>query len=95
MSGIYIENAKLPEQGDELIIFEDGSVWTTMRPTRGYFRIDGAIAVEVPDHGRLIDADAFENRNAYFWNLDFINPKYPDTLANLVNSAPTIIPANK
>jgi len=42
-------------------------------------------------HGRLIDADAFEKENAYFWNRDFINPKYEDTLADLVNAAPTII----
>ena len=47
----------------------------------------------VPPHGRLIDADAFEKENAYFWNRDFINPKYEDTLADLVNAAPTIIEA--
>jgi len=46
-------------------------------------------------HGRLIDADAFEKENAYFWNRDFINPKYEDTLADLVNAAPTIIEAEE
>lgn len=52
--------------------------------------------VEVPTpHGRLIDADAFEKENAYFWNRDFINPKYEDTLADLVNAAPTIIEAEE
>lgn len=50
--------------------------------------------VEVPTpHGRLIDADAFEKENSYFWERDFINPKYEDTLADLVNAAPTIIEA--
>lgn len=50
--------------------------------------------VEVPEpHGRLIDADAFEKENAYFWERDFVNPKYEDTLADLVNAAPTIIEA--
>ena len=45
---------------------------------------------------RLIDADAFEKENQYFWNLDFINPKYGETLADLINAAPTIeIPEQK
>lgn len=50
---------------------------------------------EVQAHGRLIDADAFEKQNAYFWNRDFINPKYSETLADLVNAAPTIIEAEE
>ena len=48
--------------------------------------------VPVPKHGRLIDADAFAEKNKYFWNLDFINPKYSETLSDLVEAAPTIIP---
>jgi hypothetical protein len=51
--------------------------------------------VPIPPHGRLIDADKFEKENAYFWNCDFINPKYSDTLADLVNAAPTIIQADE
>lgn len=46
-------------------------------------------------HGRLIDADAFEKENTYFWERDFVNPKYGDTLADLVNAAPTIIEAEE
>ena len=51
--------------------------------------------VPVPPHGRLIDADAFEKVNAYFWGMDFINAKYEDCLCDLINAAPTIIPASE
>lgn len=52
--------------------------------------------VEIPtSHGRLIDADEFEKENEYFWDLDFINPMYSDTLSDLVNAAPTIIEAEE
>lgn len=53
-----------------------------------------AVSVPTP-HGRLVDAGVFEKANAYFWNKDFINPKYPDTLADLVNAAPTVIEAEE
>ena len=58
-------------------------------------RPDNCPLVELPPHGRLIDADAFEKDNAYFWGRDFINPKYDDCLCDLINAAPTIIPSNK
>ena len=50
------------------------------------------VEIKAP-HGRLIDAKAFETENAYFWGRDFINTIYEDTLADLVNAAPTIIEA--
>lgn len=58
-------------------------------------RLDSCPLIPVPPHGRLIDADAFEKANAYFWGRDFINPKYEDCLCDLVNAAPTIIPAEE
>ena len=47
----------------------------------------------LPEHGRLIDADAFEKDNSELWGCDFIHPKYCDTLADLVSNAPTILEA--
>lgn len=47
----------------------------------------------LPDHGRLIDADAFKKDNSELWGCDFIHPKYCDTLADLVSNAPTILEA--
>lgn len=58
-------------------------------------RSDNCPLFEVPPHGRLIDADEFEKKNEYFWHRDFINPKYSDTLEDLVNAAPTIISASE
>ena len=54
-----------------------------------------ATAVSVPPHGRLIDADRFYDDNSYFADKDFIDSKYGDTLMDLINNAPTIIPAKK
>lgn len=45
-------------------------------------------------HGRLIDADMFLSRNAYFADKDFIDSKYGDTLKDLIDNSPTIIEAD-
>lgn len=58
-------------------------------------RADDCPIASVPPHGRLIDADAFERQNVYFWNRDFVNSKCSETLADLVNAAPTIIEAEE
>lgn len=54
-----------------------------------------ATAVPVPPHGRLIDADQFHKDNKDYWDRDFNYPQYEDTLADLVNAAPTVIPASE
>jgi hypothetical protein len=43
----------------------------------------------------LIDADQFHKDNKEYWGRDFNHPQYEDTLADLVNAAPTIIPAEE
>lgn len=40
-------------------------------------------------HGRLIDADALKEREKELWDCDFIHPQYEDTLADVINRAPT------
>jgi len=50
---------------------------------------------ELPEHGDLIDRDAFREENEYYLNREFINPKYEDTLDDLLKDAPVVIPANK
>lgn len=37
---------------------------------------------------KYIDADKFLQDNAYFADRDFINPKYEDTLRDLIDGAP-------
>lgn len=92
--GIYIPGMEIPKEGYLIVrIYANGEVY---EPTNcAYILNKVATAVPIPPHGRLIDADAFEKKNAYFWNRDFINPKYSETLADLVNVAPTIIPAEE
>ena len=48
--------------------------------------------VEIPPHGRLIDADAFIKENWYFVDKDFIDSRYDTTLRELVADASTVIP---
>ena len=103
--GVYIKEMEIPKScpcklvgvGYDLYCSFTSGIPSRMREYRECCekekRPDWCPLVEVPPHGRLIDADAFEKENAYFWNRDFINPKYEDTLADLVNAAPTIIEA--
>ena len=58
-------------------------------------RIDGCPLHELPEHGDLIDRDAFREENEYYLHREFINPKYEDTLDDLLKDAPVIVPSNK
>lgn len=54
--------------------------------------------VPVPDHGRLIDADALKERatkHLYASNHGSMAEAYFSALIDLIDSAPTIIPADK
>ena len=55
----------------------------------------GCPLVELPEHGNLIDRDAFREENEYYLHREFINPKYEDTLDDLLKDAPVIVPASK
>ena len=99
--GIYLANMEMPKSCyvcpfcDYVSARCDAVNGNPYTPESRYEkRADFCPLIPVPDHGRLIDADAFEKENSFFWNRDFINSKYSDTLADLVNSAPTIIPAS-
>ena len=58
-------------------------------------RLPDCPIVELPEHGDLIDRDAFREENEYYLHREFINPKYEDTLDDLLKDAPIIIPSNK
>ena len=94
MMGVYIRGMEMPTNcGECPMICEDDLCRITKGGRTIKDRPPHCPLIEIPPHGRLIDADAFEKQNAYFWNRDFINPKYSETLADLVNAAPTIIEA--
>ena len=84
---ILIPGMEMPKDGKQtFIVSSNGVVFSGS----GFFE-----AVELPPHGRLIDADAFLARNAYFADREFVNPMYDDTLKDLVDRAKTIIPADQ
>ena len=58
-------------------------------------RPDWCPLVELPEHGDLIDRDAFRAENEYYLNREFINSKYEDTLDDLPKDAPVVLPSNK
>lgn len=85
MSGIYIPGVEMPKTGERalwLVIHSDGVVEYEDNKGFGWKR---ATATHVPEHGRLIDADALAyeyDEDSHEWGYD-------------IHSAPTIIPADK
>ena len=96
MSGIYIPNMEMPTNEPLIIkINPDGSVSTTWK--NGYKKYE---AVPVPDHGRLIDADAHnealeKHRNTYAQDHEFPWGITLDAFEWELAQVPTIIPADK
>ena len=82
--GIYVPGIKLPKEGDCIIVYSDGEVWGDGKPIGKV-----GTAVELPPHGRLIDADALKNK--HHWTDDFYETEYVEV--EDIDAAPTIIPA--
>jgi hypothetical protein len=90
MTEILIRGMFFPREGHRVIrIYADGRV------EGEHSGITLGVADELPEHGDLIDRDAFREENDYYLHREFINPKYEDTLDDLLNDAPVIIPASK
>ena len=106
--GIYIPDMEMPKDGAfvEVLIWSDGHVTKT---GDSYFAEDGKAyyracdweyfsAIPVPDHGRLIDADALEQDAQS--RLQICN-KYdnqfqkPYEVMRAIALAPTVIPASR
>ena len=84
MSGIYIPGMGMPQRDEVITIYPDGTAHRHHLGLR--LRISESKAIPVPDHGRLIDADAteklFRGMGAEVW----------DDSADIIADAPTIIP---
>ena len=70
MSDILIKNMEMPTEGERLnlTILSDGSVIEHFRNESGKwssYRTAGVKAIEVPTHGRLIDADILRMKYEY------------------------------
>jgi hypothetical protein len=81
MADILIKGMEMPKGFTDVRIYADGRV---ISRTLLSFGEEIATAVPVPDHGRLIDADALIRD----WPTGLVKT------ADVINNAPTIIPAD-
>jgi len=83
--GLYIHGMKLPPKGKVkmLVLFDDGVLLDNADGQNQW------MAIELPPHGRLIDADALKNK--HHWTDDFYETEYVEV--EDIDAAPTIIPA--
>lgn len=102
MRGIYIKGMKMPYRCCECKLkYWDGEedVCPFVGVIASIGRHDDCPLVPVPDHGRLIDADALENvisQNIYdYWNGGEGGYYLAEDAIGDVRIAPTIIPASK
>ena len=91
MSGIYIPNISMPKDGsfEVLVVHDNGIV------TKGFFPNENehTKAIFIPDHGRLIDADAIDYDD-YWWNKHY-SARDCKQAEKMIKEQPTIIPADK
>lgn len=107
MSGVYISGMEMPTSCSVCELCgcykeKKGDVYRcdiTMRPVKFFeIRLDSCPLVPVPDHGRLIDADAMYRKiktecNPY--GKPTIGFEDGKKVLSIIDKAPTIIPANK
>lgn len=92
---ILIKGLKMPKKGEciDIVILDDGTVV--------YYDDDKKIgeAVELPDHGDLIDRSALMKEFAEYVapsnRSDFVPPPNWNDAVSLLGSAPTVIPAER
>ena len=98
MSGIYIKGMEMPkhcwsccfhDEVDDCIILKENcmTVWGEQK------RLSDCPLIAVPDHGRLVDADAIDYDD-YWWNRHY-SAKECQQAERMVEEQPTIIPADK
>lgn len=104
MSGIYIPGMKMPTTGLYLVSVDsscgkDETVMTVNRMlgNRDVCLIIGAYnLVPVPEHGRLIDADAIKYTYTTVWGSDDGHNRLDYVVGiDEIDEMPTIIPADK
>ena len=91
MSGLYLPGMEMPKIGESVTIYSDGRVVRYDTYSGGTIR---GKAIHVPDHGRLIDADAvisfvncghLRNPLALSWS--------DNDVVDMIENRQTIIPA--
>ena len=96
--GIYLPNMEMPRKGQMLVIFPDGTSYVCFNGMRE--RLTQTTAVPVPNHGRLIDADALLKDDSRKYDM-YRGANGRDTMLDdvchraiqwTIDDAPTIIP---
>ena len=90
--GVYLPNMEMPQKGQMLVIFPDGTSYVCFNGMRE--RLAQTTAVPVPPHGRCIDADALVKSDRMVGKLMMYGGEYVYTQAE-IDRAPTIIPAEE
>lgn len=107
MSGVYIKGMEMPKACCFCELYEPDLYWC--RAMKKDIDVDEYESVSsscplipVPDHGRLIDADAFREEMDKHYPFDkFTQSKHGEadaakgTIIMMLANAPTIIPADK
>lgn len=94
MAGLYIRNVKLPESAFDtryLAVHQDG----TVEYDGGTYGWQITTATPVPDHGRLVDADAAYDKIAEEAGEEAGNYVDMDIVGKGLEYTPTILPADK
>ena len=98
MSGVYIKGIKMPKDCRSCRFSGFGGIRNELnvcmftgqsQPTLSPECMSECPLIPIPDHGRLIDADAF------FEDLLFPTKEFERGMQELIADAPTIIPADK
>lgn len=82
MSGVYIAGMQKPEKCDDC----------PLQTADMICELSTCPLIPVPDHGRLIDAEALMKQVEHDAPLSTV---YEKTMRRYLNNAPTIIPADK
>lgn len=94
-------HGKMPKDGECVVVFAGGVVQKYKAGGIAFFeyqsRTEETVAVQLPPHGRLIDADALENEGAdVHQDIEYCG-YVEDTIygfsQEMIENAPTILPA--
>ena len=97
---ILIKGMEMPKEGSwvTLRLFPDGQCFLYSWCGNDFDFMEHVTAVPVPPHGRLIDADLLKERvtkRLYASNHGSMAEAYFAALIDLIDTAPTIIPASE
>lgn len=92
MSDILIKNMEMPKDYKyvDVRIFRDGTATTASSEEPFYKRMD---VIELPKHGRLIDADAMNEKYGDWYTEEGTEEGFIGTLKYLIAEQPIIIEA--